>query len=80
MLNKIFSLLSGLIFGLGLTLSSMTNPSKVINFLEKSREQERRDTRISLMDKDATNFVNDAVVDPWNSENSRSSGSFAVCW
>ena len=34
MLNKIFSLLSGLIFGLGLTLSSMTNPSKVINFLD----------------------------------------------
>ena len=34
MINKVFSLLSGLIFGLGLTLSSMTNPSKVIGFLD----------------------------------------------
>jgi len=34
MMNKIFSLLSGLIFGLGLTLSSMTNPAKVIGFLD----------------------------------------------
>ena len=33
-MNKIFSLLSGLIFGLGLTLSSMTNPAKVIGFLD----------------------------------------------
>ena len=34
MMNRIFSLLSGLIFGLGLTLSSMTNPAKVIGFLD----------------------------------------------
>ena len=34
MMNKIFSLLSGLIFGLGLTFSSMTNPAKVIGFLD----------------------------------------------
>ena len=34
MLQKILSLLSGLIFGLGLTLSSMTNPAKVIGFLD----------------------------------------------
>ena len=34
MMNKIFSLLSGFIFGLGLTLSSMTNPAKVIGFLD----------------------------------------------
>ena len=34
MMNRLFSLLSGLIFGLGLTLSSMTNPAKVIGFLD----------------------------------------------
>ena len=34
MMNKIFSLLSGIIFGLGLTVSSMTNPAKVIGFLD----------------------------------------------
>ena len=34
MMNRIFSLLSGLIFGFGLTLSSMTDPSKVIGFLD----------------------------------------------
>ena len=34
MLNKIFSLLSGLIFGIGLTISSMINPAKVIGFLD----------------------------------------------
>ena len=34
MMNKIFSLLSGCIFGLGLTVSSMTNPAKVIGFLD----------------------------------------------
>ena len=34
MMNKIFSLLSGFIFGLGLTVSSMTNPAKVIGFLD----------------------------------------------
>ena len=33
-MNRIFSLLSGLVFGFGLTLSSMTNPSKVIGFLD----------------------------------------------
>ena len=33
-MNRIFSLLSGLVFGLGLTLSSMTNPTKVIGFLD----------------------------------------------
>ncbi len=34
MSQKILSLFSGLIFGLGLTLSSMTNPAKVIGFLD----------------------------------------------
>ena len=34
MMNKFFSLLSGFIFGLGLTLSGMTNPAKVIGFLD----------------------------------------------
>ena len=34
MMQKIFALISGLIFGLGLTLSSMTNPAKVIGFLD----------------------------------------------
>ena len=34
MLNIIFSLLSGLIFGFGLTVSSMINPNKVISFLD----------------------------------------------
>ena len=34
MLNKIFSLLSGFIFGTGLTISNMTNPKKVIGFLD----------------------------------------------
>ena len=33
-MNKIFSLFSGIIFGLGLTVSSMTNPAKVIGFLD----------------------------------------------
>ena len=33
-MNKTFSLLSGFIFGLGLTVSSMTNPAKVIGFLD----------------------------------------------
>ena len=33
MLNIIFSLISGIIFGLGLTVSSMINPAKVICFL-----------------------------------------------
>ena len=33
-MNKLFSLLSGSIFGFGLTLSSMTNPAKVIGFLD----------------------------------------------
>ena len=34
MIQKILSLFSGLIFGLGLTISSMTNPAKVIGFLD----------------------------------------------
>jgi len=32
-LNKAISLLSGIIFGIGLTISSMTNPEKVLGFL-----------------------------------------------
>jgi len=32
--QKILALVSGLIFGLGLTISSMTNPAKVIGFLD----------------------------------------------
>ena len=34
MVRKILALISGLIFGLGLTVSSMTNPAKVIGFLD----------------------------------------------
>ena len=34
MTQKILALFSGLIFGLGLTISSMTNPAKVIGFLD----------------------------------------------
>ena len=34
MMDKFFSLLSGFIFGIGLTISSMTNPAKVIGFLD----------------------------------------------
>ena len=34
MIQKVLSLISGLIFGLGLTISSMTNPAKVIGFLD----------------------------------------------
>ena len=34
MMNNFFSLLSGFIFGLGLVISSMTNPAKVIGFLD----------------------------------------------
>ena len=34
MTQKILALFSGTIFGLGLTLSSMTNPAKVIGFLD----------------------------------------------
>ena len=34
MMNNFFSLLSGFIFGLGLVISSMTNPTKVIGFLD----------------------------------------------
>ena len=34
MTQKVLALFSGLIFGLGLTLSSMTNPAKVIGFLD----------------------------------------------
>ena len=31
--EKLFSLLSGIIFGMGLVISGMTNPEKVIGFL-----------------------------------------------
>ena len=33
MYKNIFSLVSGLVFGIGLTIGGMTNPSKVIAFL-----------------------------------------------
>ncbi|MBT4951688.1 MAG: YeeE/YedE family protein, partial [Pelagibacteraceae bacterium] len=33
MSEKLFSLLSGIIFGVGLVISGMTNPEKVIGFL-----------------------------------------------
>ncbi len=33
-MNLVFSLLSGLIFGLGLIVSGMTNPAKVLGFLD----------------------------------------------
>ena len=36
-MNRFCSLFSGLIFGLGLTISGMTNPEKVINFLNVAR-------------------------------------------
>ena len=36
MSEKIFSLLSGIIFGVGLVISGMTNPEKVIGFLSIS--------------------------------------------
>ena len=32
-MDKIFSLVSGIIFGVGLMISGMTNPEKVIGFL-----------------------------------------------
>ena len=34
MIQKFLTLLSGIIFGLGLSISSMTNPDKVISFLD----------------------------------------------
>tara|TARA_B100000686_G_C16640703_1_gene889938 strand:- start:472 stop:885 length:414 start_codon:yes stop_codon:yes gene_type:complete len=34
MVQKIFVFISGVIFGTGLTISSMTNPAKVISFLD----------------------------------------------
>ena len=34
MVQKILVLISGIVFGLGLTISSMTNPAKVIGFLD----------------------------------------------
>ena len=34
MLQKILVLISGIIFGLGLTISNMTNPDKVLSFLD----------------------------------------------
>ncbi|MSU88012.1 YeeE/YedE family protein [Rhodobacteraceae bacterium 2CG4] len=33
-MRQVFALLSGLIFGLGLVLSGMANPAKVLNFLD----------------------------------------------
>ena len=33
-MNKIISLISGVIFGFGLTVSNMTNPAKVLGFLD----------------------------------------------
>jgi uncharacterized protein len=33
-MQKIFVLLSGLLFGAGLTISSMVNPAKILNFLD----------------------------------------------
>jgi hypothetical protein len=33
-MNKTISLISGIIFGFGLTVSSMTNPAKVLGFLD----------------------------------------------
>ena len=33
-MNKTISLVSGIIFGFGLTVSSMTNPAKVLGFLD----------------------------------------------
>ena len=34
MIQKILVFISGIIFGLGLTISNMTNPAKVISFLD----------------------------------------------
>ena len=34
MIQKILVFISGIIFGLGLTISNMTNPAKVIRFLD----------------------------------------------
>ena len=34
MLQKTLTLMSGIVFGLGLSISSMTNPAKVIGFLD----------------------------------------------
>jgi uncharacterized protein len=34
MMQKIFALISGLLFGAGLTISGMVNPMKVLNFLD----------------------------------------------
>ena len=34
MLQKLLVLISGIIFGIGLTISSMTNPDKVLSFLD----------------------------------------------
>ena len=34
MLQKFLVLISGIIFGLGLTISNMTNPDKVLSFLD----------------------------------------------
>ena len=34
MISNLLILISGIIFGLGLTISSMTNPEKVLSFLD----------------------------------------------
>ncbi len=38
MYNKFFSLLSGIIFGIGLTIAGMTNPAKIVAFLNITGE------------------------------------------
>ncbi|ACS87503.1 MULTISPECIES: DUF6691 family protein [Musicola] len=37
-MNSVFSLLAGLIFGLGLIVSGMANPGKVLGFLDITRQ------------------------------------------
>ena len=39
MLYKLSSIVSGCIFGFGLTVSSMTNPAKVIGWVSKTGER-----------------------------------------
>lgn len=36
-MNKVFALLSGLLFGIGLIVGGMANPAKVIGFLDITR-------------------------------------------
>lgn len=37
-MQKIFVLLSGLLFGAGLTISGLVNPAKILNFLDLSKQ------------------------------------------